>query len=103
MEDVAGGYADEGGALYDRSVSAGLGYYRQSRKELAGLGLNWSRPAESGFGPGLPDQYTAELFYRFQVSDHVAITPDIQFIKDPALNPDENQIWVLGQRVRVAL
>jgi porin len=103
MPFLRAGYADEGGALYDRSVSAGLGYYRQSRKELAGLGLNWSRPAESGFGPGLPDQYTAELFYRFQVSDHIAITPDIQFIKDPALNPDENQIWVLGLRLRLAL
>jgi carbohydrate-selective porin OprB len=96
-------YVGEGGALYDRSVSAGPGYYRQLRKELAGFSLNWSRPSEGGFGPGLPDQYTAELFYRFQLSDRVAITPDIRFIKDPALNPDENQIWVLGLQVRVAL
>ncbi len=96
------GYAEEGGALYDRSVSAGLGYYREARKDLAGFGLNWSRPSETSFGPDLPDQWTAELFYRFQLSDHLAVTPDLQYINDPALNPSDTQLWVAGIRARLA-
>ena len=103
MPFLRAGYAEDGGALYERSVGAGLGYYRKARGDLFGLGLNWSRPSESSFGPDLDDQYTAELFYRFQLTDNLAITPDIQFIVDPALNPEEDRIWVLGLRARLAL
>jgi hypothetical protein len=31
----------------------------------------------------------------------VAITPSIQFLNDPALNPDVDRIILLGLRVRV--
>jgi porin len=103
MPFLRAGYAEDGGALYERSVGAGLGYYRKARGDLFGVGLNWSRPSESSFGPDLDDQYTAELFYRFQLTDNLAITPDIQFIVDPTLNPEEDRIWVLGLRARLAL
>ena len=59
------GYANDGGALWDRSVSVGLGYYLQEHRELAGFAVNWSRPTPADFGPGLRDQITMELFYRF--------------------------------------
>jgi porin len=51
----------------------------------------------------LDDQYTAELFYRLQLTYNLAITPDVQLIIDPALNPDENRTWVFGLRARLAL
>ncbi|MBW2177211.1 MAG: carbohydrate porin, partial [Deltaproteobacteria bacterium] len=53
--------------------------------------------------PGLRDQYTAELFYRWQLAPQFAITPDLQWLQNPAKNPDEDQIWVLGMRMRLAL
>ena len=31
------------------------------------------------------------------------IIPTIQYIKDPALNPNENSLWAFGLRVRVAM
>jgi porin len=43
------------------------------------------------------------LFWRYQLTRELAVTPSIQYIKDPALNPDENSLWVFGLRVRVAL
>ncbi len=95
------GYAKDGGALWERSVSTGLGYYMPYRKDLLGFGLNWSRPSETGVGPGLDDQFTAELFYRVQLSQNVAITPDLQWIVDPALNPDESSLLVFGLRARL--
>ena len=58
------GYANDGGALWDRSVSVGLGYYLLEHRELAGFAVNWSRPTPADFGPGLRDQITMELFYR---------------------------------------
>jgi len=51
----------------------------------------------------LDDQYTAEAYYRFQLLEMLAITPSVQFLVDPALDPDESAIWVFGLRVRVAL
>lgn len=97
------GYADDGGALYEGSVSWGVGYYVASRDDVFAVGLNWSRPSDTAVAPGLDDQYTAEIFYRIQLTEALAITPDIQLIIDPALNPDDDSIFVAGLRVRLAL
>ena len=100
---VRAGYADGGGALYDRSLSIGLGYHVPQRSDLIGLGLNWGRPSEDVFGPGLDDQYTAEFFYRLHLLPNITITPDVQLLIDPALNPDEEVIAVFGIRARLSL
>ncbi len=34
---------------------------------------------------------------------NLALTPSVQLLIDPALNPGEDQIWVLGLRARLAL
>ena len=44
-----------------------------------------------------------EAFYRLQLSDETALTTDVQLLLDPALNPEDDSIWVLGLRVRIAL
>ena len=44
-----------------------------------------------------------ELFYRLQFSPNFVVTPDIQFLVDPALNPEEDTLWVFGVRARLAL
>jgi len=102
MPFVRAGYSDDGGALLEKSVSVGIGRYMAYRRDLLGLGLNWGKPS-SDFGSGLDDQYTAELFYRIQLSEHFAITPDVQAVLNPALNPDEDTLFVLGLRARLAL
>lgn len=97
------GYADEGGALWERSVSAGLGYHIQKRSAVLGAGLNWGRPSEDTLGADLNDQYTAEIYFRWQPLKILTITPDAQVIFDPALNPGENMIAVFGIRARINL
>ena len=37
------------------------------------------------------------------IAPQLAITPDVQLLINPALNPDEDQIWVFGLRARLAL
>ena len=95
------GFADNGGAMWSRSVSAGTGYHFSDSTSELGVGLNWSRPAADVFGPGLSDQYTGELYYRFQVLKMVSITPDVQLLVNPALNPKSDTMAVFGLRGRL--
>jgi porin len=99
MPFLRAGYSDGGGALLEATASVGVGYYFKESKDLFGLGLNWGRPPQNE----LDDQYTAEIFYRLQLTQNLAITPDVQLIIDPALNPQESSIWVFGIRARLAL
>jgi porin len=52
---------------------------------------------------GADDQYTTELLWRYQLTRELAVTPPIQYIKDIAPNPDEDDLWAFGLRVRLAL
>ena len=95
-----------GGALLEKTVTAGLGIYYAETNELFGVGLSYGEASEDpvgGFGSNLDPQYTAEVFYRFQLSQHFAITPDLQWIIDPVLNPDEDSIYIAGVRARLSL
>ncbi len=82
-------------ALYDRSVSTGIGYYGRNT-DLAGLGLNW---AEARGIDG--DQFTLEAFYRFSISPGLQITPSAQFISNPLLNPDQDSVALFSLRTRI--
>jgi len=97
------GYSEDGGALWEGSVSAGVGYHTRKQSDVLGVGLNWSRPSEGTLGPGLDDQYTAEIYYRWRVVKIVTITPDVQLLFNPALNPDEDVLAVFGIRGRISL
>lgn len=100
---LRGGYAKDGGSLLETSVSTGVGYLTAPGAHVLGLGLNWGRPNESTFSPGLDDQFAVEAFMRIQVANQVAITPDIQFIVNPALSPDASSLWLFGVRGRLNL
>jgi len=103
MPFIRGGYADDGGTLLERSVSVGLGYNTAGGRDQLGVAANWGRPNEDSFGPDLDDQYTFELYYRLQVTEQFALTPDIQYLVDPAQNPTEDSLWIFGLRARLAL
>ncbi|MDX2475833.1 MAG: carbohydrate porin, partial [Gammaproteobacteria bacterium] len=103
MPFVRGGYADEGGTLLQKSLSAGLGYNTFGGRDQLGVAVNWGEPNEDSFGPDLDNQFVFETYYRWQLTEQFAITPDIQYLKDPALNPEHDSLWVFGLRARVAL
>lgn len=99
MPFLRGGYSQDGAALLDGSVSVGMGRYFHNSSNLLGLGVGWGSPAQEG----LEDQVTTELFYRLQLTQNLALTPDIQVIFNPALNPDQDAIAVFGIRTRFNL
>ena len=50
------------------------------------------------FGAGLDDQFSLEMFYRLQVTENFRVSPTVQLLVDPALNPQEDFLAVLGLR-----
>jgi porin len=61
-----------------------------------GFGATWANPT----APSTSDQFAFELFYRLQVVDGVQVTPDVEFIVNPVLNPGSSFQPVFGLRVR---
>jgi porin len=85
--------------IYNDRLTFGLIRKFMYRSDLIGFSATWGSPPDSS----LDNQKTFEAFWRFQLSQGLAITPSIQLLKDPALNPDEDTIWVYGIRARFAL
>lgn len=99
---IRGGWAEDGASFYQASFSLGFGYASIPGRDLLGLGLNWSRPNRDTFKAKLDDQYTMEIFQRWQVTERVQVTPSIQLIQNPALNTTEDFTALFGLRARVA-
>ena len=102
MPFLRGGWAKDGGSLYQATVSTGFGFTRNPGQSMLGLGLNWSRPNENTFGEKLGDQFAMELFQHLQLTEGFEFTPSIQVIKNPALNPEADRNVVFGLRARMA-
>ena len=91
MPFLLAGYADDGGSLLQKTISTGLGYHLEDDISLLGFGFNWGHVNEDTFGSGLDDQYSFELFGRLQLTQKIQVTPDIQWIINPALNPSRSR------------
>jgi porin len=92
------GFSDGAAPIYNDSVTAGIIRKFMYRSDLVGLSINWGSPPDDT----LSDQTTVEAFWRFQFSRNFAITPHLQLLKDPALNPADDQVWVYGVRMRLS-
>ena len=56
----------------------------------------WEEPSNGT----LCDQFVVETFYRFYITPHTHLTPDIQVIIDPANAPSKEAVTVFGLRLR---
>jgi porin len=94
---VRGGYSEDAGTLAEKSISIGTGYLGLGKESnTLGVAVNWAE-IEGG-----DDQYTTELYYFMKVLPSLEITPTFQWIKNPALNPGESSLTVVGLRGRLA-
>ena len=100
---IRAGYTEDGGSLLQKSVSAGVGYHPVPGRDLLGFAANWGEPNATTWGEGLRNQVSFELFWRWYLGEQLAVTPDVQYLIHPALNPDENAIWLVGVRARFVL
>jgi porin len=65
------------------------------------VGLNWGRAPKSATLTNPPDQFTAELFYRYQPFSNLQITPSLQLITNPTYDPTQGTVAVVSLRARV--
>jgi porin len=101
MPFLRGGYTEDAGSLLESSISAGIGYNTEAFNGLLGAAVNWGSPNEDTFVPDLDDQFALEVFYRAAAGRYAALTVDLQYIQNPAINPFESSIWMFNLRGRV--
>jgi porin len=94
------GWSEGSAPFYNESYTVGMIRYLTTRSDKLGLAINWGEPPDDN---GLNDQWTLEFFYRLQFSQNLAITPSLQYIIDPALNPNEDSLTIFGLRLRLTL
>ena len=94
---VRGGYSEDAGTLTEKSISVGTGYLGLGGKSnKLGFAVNWADTDSDD------DQLTTELFYFVEIMPGLEITPDIQWVRNPALNPGQDHLYIAGLRLRVA-
>ena len=88
------GHSDGGaGVAAESAASIGIEYAPRNDQAWS-LGAGWAKPT----GEGLGDEYVIETSYKFQLWPFLSLTPDLQFLMNPANNPDESSVWVFGLR-----
>ena len=83
--------------IYNESVTLGILRSLRYRSDVLGLAVNWGQPPDDE----LDDQTTVEAFWQFQFSQNLEITPSIQYLKDPALNPEDDELWQASLRAHL--
>ena len=101
MPFVYGGYSDGDASQMEVDLGVGLGFAINTKNRAASdvlaIGVNWGSPTN----PSYKDQYTTEVFYRFQLLKNIAFTPSVQYIKDPVASSTSDDYWVFGFRWRM--
>ncbi len=90
------GYSEGEASAFNQTITAGFQYNFIDTSDQLGLGINWGNPSNKS----LPSQISTEFYYRFQLSQNLAITPNVQWISNPALNSQTDQVWIFGLRTR---
>ena len=98
MPFMRAGWAEGAAARADATVIGGVLYrFGNGIGELGGT-LGW----ESLSRQGLRDQKTSEIFFRWDVTPNLSLTPSVQILIDPALNPSDDVVLLGGFRTRVS-
>ena len=66
-------------------------------RDSIGVGVGWGSPTDKS----LRDQVTSEVFYRIEVTQQLAITPDLQITYKPSFNLVKDWVLIAGIRFRV--
>lgn len=116
------GHSTSGKVAFDRAVTVGgelTGNAWGRGADSLGLAYGWLRSSDDFRkgsltldvdGDGTPDygykasgaEHIAELYYRFRLNENVSITPDLQYIRRAAADPDADNITAFGVRALYA-
>lgn len=93
------GYANPDVAPVEHTVAVGLTNIRPFGREgdMFGIAGTWANPSDDS----LREEKLFEIFYRIQVTENMELSPDLQFVVDPSLNPSEDLVTIVGLRLKV--
>ncbi|MGV6826793.1 MAG: carbohydrate porin [bacterium] len=91
------GWSEGAAPIYNRSATIGITRNFPYRSDVAGLAINWGEPPDAT----LDSQTTVEAFWKIQFAQNLAITPSVQWLRNPSLNVERDEIWILGLRTRI--
>lgn len=91
------GWSENGSLLgIDKSLSTGFSYYGLGKEtNNLGMAINWADANADD------KQITLEAFYLMKLLPFWELTPDIQLVQNPALNPTDDQVLIVGLRTRL--
>lgn len=85
------------------TVTAGAAYLTPlGIRGEAALGFMWMKPHPDFLGGNLRDQYGVETYWKILLTQNLWITPGIQVVFDPSLNPTTDVIVIPHFKFRVA-
>lgn len=98
---VRAGWSDGGGgALAERSVSAGFSW-RMAFQDWFTVGAGLNKPSDKTHDQDLGTEKVIEASYLWQITANTSLLPDLQLVLDPALNPEVDSAWFAGLRLRL--
>jgi len=97
------GHSDGGGGVLAENALSGGFEFSTFPNQTWALGLGWSEPSRKTFGEDLRNETVLETSYRIQLFQSLSVMPNTQVIINPARNPDQDTIWVLGLRATITL
>jgi len=96
---IRAGISEGDGALMHHLIMIGLGI-NVFGWDYFGFGLSWGGPIDRS----KRDQFGIELFYGFQLTQHLNVTPDVQITINPSFNNEKDIVGVYSVlRLRYAL
>ena len=67
------------------------------------IGLMWMQPHDLVSGIELRNQFGAEAYWKLSLTPNLWLTPGVQLVLNPSLNPDANAIIIPHVKFRIAL
>jgi porin len=95
------GHSNGGAGVAAESALSGGFEYTMRKDQAWTFGVGWAEPANKP--PGTKDEYVIETSYKFQIAKNFSLLPDMQLVIDPANNPTESSVWILGLRAILTL
>lgn len=96
MPFVRIGVSDGEAAIMESQLSGGLTYRVGQNRSEVGAAVSFQQPAIDT----LDRQTTYDLYFRWQVTPKLAVTPSLQFLHNPALSPERKTVVLGGLRIR---
>lgn len=105
------GRSTQGQVRFDRAFTVGAEFNGSAwgrEYDRLGLAMAWLETSDAyrmadpdAYGPGGAERM-AEIYYAWQLNEHLEISPDLQFISRPAGNGDAKDLTVVGLRAKAS-